>query len=353
MKRDIATSLRTEKRLAPARGFYMYFFSQKTQVHFKSYAQSLKLKKLYKLRQMRKFNKVMVGLDLSEMDETLLLNIKRLIPILSIEKIYFVHVSKDLSIPEEVLTNFPDLLAPVDESIAKGIDDELRRAGLGEMSYDILVKEGNPMDTILRWCKIKDVDLLVMGRKKQLEGSGSLAKNLAQKAPTSVMFIPEKFKFAQLKTLLVPIDFSEYSQITLELANDLAAGNGATVICCHLYEVPVGYTKTGKTYSEFSAIMLENAQRDFEKFLSRNGFPELEGEFILKEKKSEASYIANLAAEKNADLIIIGSRGRTSTASILLGSVSEKLIQINNTIPTLVVKKKGENLSFLDALLEL
>ncbi|MCC5938445.1 MAG: universal stress protein [Lunatimonas sp.] len=302
---------------------------------------------------MKQFSKVMVGLDLTKMDETLLSNIKIWSPILGIEKIYFVHVAKDLSIPEELSKNYPDLLAPVDETIIRGIKHELNEFSFDPTEYEIMVKEGSPMETVLRWCKIKDVDLLVMGRKKQLEGSGSLAKNLAQKSPTSVLFIPEGFGTDHPSKLLVPLDFSDYSRITVDLALKLAAKVNATVACCHLYEVPAGYSKTGKSYEEFKGIMLQNVQKDFAKFTAKHDYTDLPCEFILKEKQSEARYIIDYGKSFGADMVIIGSRGRTHSAAMLLGSVAEKLIQLNTEVPTLILKKKGENMSFLEALLKL
>jgi len=156
---------------------------------------------------MKHFKKIMIGMDLSSMDETLLVNIKHLIAVLEIENIYFVHVAKDLSIPEDIKKTYPDLLAPADETIRAGIVHEVKIAGLDNIPHEVLVKEGNPIETILRWCEIKDVDLLVMGRKPVVSGTGTLAKNLAQRAPTSILFIPEKANIHEINRILVPVDF--------------------------------------------------------------------------------------------------------------------------------------------------
>jgi len=295
----------------------------------------------------------MVGMDLSAMDEVLLKNVKHLVSILKIEKLYFVHVAKDLSIPEEIKNTYPNHLAPVDETIRKGILHELTVAGIGNIPYEVLVTEGNPMETMLRWCKIKDVDLLVMGRKPEISGSGSLAKNLAQRAPTSILFVPEKADIQHINLILVPVDFSDYSVLTLQLAQGIIKENSGSIVCCHLYEVPAGYSKTGKSYSEFSGIMLENAKNNYRKFIEKAGLGDIPCEFILKDDKSEANHILSLAEKKQADFVILGSRGRSTSAAILLGSVSEKLIQLNNGIPTLVLKKRGENMGFLEALFKI
>lgn len=302
---------------------------------------------------MKQFLRIMVGLDLTQMDDTLLSNVHAWASLFGVKKIYFVHVAKDLSIPDEIAKNYPDLLAPVDETIIQAITHELKDYGFSSDSYEILVKEGNPMETVLRWCKIKDVDLLVLGRKRVLEGSGSLARNLAQKSPTSVLFIPEGNNPESTHKLLVPLDFSNHNKITLELAQDLAEKTRATVTACHLFEVPTGYSKTGKSYEEFKRIMLDNAQNDFKKFVGKHDLEGIPCEFILKEKESEASLIIEHAKSIQADMILIGSRGRTNSAAVLLGSVAEKLIQLNSEIPTFVLKTKGENMSFLDALLKI
>ncbi|WP_158855802.1 universal stress protein [Lunatibacter salilacus] len=302
---------------------------------------------------MKHFKKIMIGMDLSSMDETILMNIKHMIAVFDTEKIYFVHVSKDLSIPEDIKKTYPDLLAPADETIRAGIEHEVKVAGMKEIPYEVLVKEGNPMETILRWCKIKDVDLLVMGRKSVDLGSGTLAKNLAQRAPTSILFIPEKANVHEINRILVPVDFSDYSLMTLELAHSIAKGIHAKILCCHLYEIPAGYSKTGKSHSEFAKVMLEHAKKDFKKFIEKAGLGDISCEFILKDDKSEANYIIKLAEKEQVDFIVIGSRGRSNSAAILLGSVSERLIQLNDDIPTLVLKKRGENMGFLEALMKI
>lgn len=292
-------------------------------------------------------------MDLSSMDETILINIKHMVPIFEIEKIYYVHVSKDLSIPEDIKKTYPDLLAPADETIRAGVEHEVKVAGMKDIPYEVLVKEGNPIEAILRWCKIKDVDLLVMGRKPVESGSGALARNLAQRAPTSILFIPEKASVQEIDLVLVPVDFSDYSLLTLELAHSIAKGIHAKILCCHMYEVPGGYSKTGKSHVEFAKVMLENAKKDFKKFIEKAGLGDISCEFILKDDKSEARYIIKLAEQKQVDFIVIGSRGRSNSAAILLGSVSERLIQLNDEIPTLVIKKRGENMGFLEALMKI
>jgi nucleotide-binding universal stress UspA family protein len=54
----------------------------------------------------------------------------------------------------------------------------------------------------------------------------------------------------------------------------------------------------------------------------------------------------------SADLVVTGARGRRLGAGVLLGSVTEPLVA-DTDIPILAAKKKGEGMSFLEALLEM
>jgi nucleotide-binding universal stress UspA family protein len=296
----------------------------------------------------------MVGLDLSHLDEVLISNIKLLIPILDIEKVYFIHFSKSLLLPEEVTKSYPDLLAPMDEAIESQIEYEIKESKPEfDFNYEIIVKEGNAQEGILRWCNIKEIDLLVLGRKKGETAFESLVENLSQKYPKPVLLLPENPPISLLKNIFLPIDFSKHSKVSVLLAMEISKKTKANIQCCHLYEVPNGYSKTGKSFEEFSAIMLENAQKDFENFLKQNKLPDLPCTFVLRNKKDEADNIMDYAHSFETDLLIVGSRGRTRSAAVLLGSVAEKLVNSNHVIPMLVMKEKGENMSFLEALFKI
>ncbi|NOQ95453.1 MAG: universal stress protein, partial [Desulfobacterales bacterium] len=73
---------------------------------------------------------------------------------------------------------------------------------------------------------------------------------------------------------------------------------------------------------------------------------------IFKLEEKEYRGIEEVIEEHGIDLLIVGARGRKAGAGVLLGSVTEHLIQ-TTTIPLLAVKKKGTGMSLLDALLRL
>lgn len=300
---------------------------------------------------MKNFARAMVGLDLSEMDEMIIKKVGLLSGILGIEKVYFIHVSKNLTLPKDILEAYPDLLAPTDEAIKSEIESLLKSNNFpSQVETEVIVDEGKPLESVLVWAKRKDVDLIIMGRKKVLEGSGSLAKNTAQKAPCSVLFLTEEGLSEKPKNLLLAMDFSEYSHLCLEFAEKIASEQGAKITGINIYEVPIGYYKTGKTFEEFAQIMESHARTDMEKFLRKYHHPAFDCVFKLRNKKNIIDLTLEESKNRHSDLLIVGSRGRTASAAILLGSTAEKLVHANNEIPMLILKQKGENMTAFEAL---
>lgn len=304
---------------------------------------------------MKFFSKAMIGLDLTEMDDILIKKTAVFVKFFGIEKCYFVHVGKNLEIPSEILKKYPDLVAPTDESIEAMVENKLKEFNFPkEIETEVFVEEGNhPLETFLRWAKIKDVDLIIMGRKDTMPGNGVLADGVAKKAPCSVLLVQEKRPIKFPKKILIATDFSSHNHPIYEFAELISDELHAELIPMHIFEVPQGYSKTGKSFEEFAEIMKENAKADFKKFVSKHNHPDLECEFILNEGKNPGALILEFAHEVHADLILLGSRGRTSSAAILLGSTAEKLISANKMLPMLIFKKKGETMGFFDALFKL
>ena len=97
------------------------------------------------------------------------------------------------------------------------------------------------------------------------------------------------------------------------------------------------------------------AKNDMDKFLRNSGVDKENISFNLffSEDHNPAKHITDYARTEHIDLVIIGSKGRGALAAMLLGSVAEKVCQLENEAAVLVVKNKNENMGFLDALLKL
>jgi nucleotide-binding universal stress UspA family protein len=119
-----------------------------------------------------------------------------------------------------------------------------------------------------------------------------------------------------------------------------------------VYEVPIGYYKSGKSYEEFGEIMQGHAVRHYEAFMRKQNLRGLEVKPVFALDARPSRGVLETADSHRADLIVTGTRGRGLGAGVLIGSVTERLIAATD-IPLLAAKKKGAGMSLLEALLEL
>lgn len=205
------------------------------------------------------------------------------------------------------------------------------------------VKEGSPLEELLEDTNDVKADLVVIGQRSGVSQHGILAKNLARKVQCNALVIPDKAK-PRLRRILVPVDFSEYAIKALRtaVAINLELYEPAEIVCLNIYEVPnLSVYKIQKTKEQFKD-MLEKDHRDaFHAFLNTH-IPEykdsIKVELVCRENAGIAQHIMDYAENIKADLIVVGAKGHSQVELLLMGSVTEKLLAINETVPTLVVK---------------
>jgi len=306
---------------------------------------------------MEDIKRVLVACDLTEMDETLVRYIAMLSNVISLDRVYFFNVMQDMELPEEIAKKYPDLMAPMDESTKKEIQYTIDEEAGNQIKceYEIKVTDGNRAEKILKWAKVKEVDLIVMGRKLQSNGEGIVSGKVVRLAPCSVILIPETLP-ERLSNVVVPIDYSKASKLAFEFALNLASNiDGLKITCLNIYNVPTGYHMSGKSFEEFAEIMMENSKMSFSKFINEYDTKgiKIDAQYELDDHKNISKKIFKFSVSEKASAIVIGSKGRTQAAAILLGSIAEKLIKINSQLPLIVVKERRHNMDFLEALLKI
>ena len=145
----------------------------------------------------------------------------------------------------------------------------------------------------------------------------------------------------QIRSILLPTDFSECANYALAYAASLARTFGSSIICLHVIEpmVPtVGYSgMTEPLPIADIADQLENsAERELPKLGGREEFAGLEIEEVIAHGEAAAE-IVRVAKDKKVDLIVVSSHGRTGLGRILFGSTAEAVVR-HASCPVLVVK---------------
>ena len=109
---------------------------------------------------------------------------------LGTEKVYFVHVAQDLEVPDDLPEELKKAYKPLDEELKSDMQNMVKQycsEKKWKVEYDVI--EGNPFKELIHFSKIKNIDLIVVGRKDINEGSGVVPQKIARKAPCSVLFV--------------------------------------------------------------------------------------------------------------------------------------------------------------------
>ncbi|BDD06359.1 universal stress protein [Aureibacter tunicatorum] len=304
--------------------------------------------------------KVMVALDLSYHDQFL---IKYLLKNLehndNLEEVYLIHVVKDYNDP--VLKERFSGDQPIDEQIKTYIKSEISSCGGEDFMprINIEIHEGQVANTIIKWVDLKKVDLVVLGKKYDVQHTEEVPKHVVRLAKCSVLVLPDKELPNEVEKFVVGVDFSDLSVQVVQQAHLIANtvmsffGKKPSVQLINVFEVPIGYHSTGKSFEEFSDIIKKNHQKEFDQFVKKH---HLEGynlrcDFLLDEEGDTAKRIARYVADTHAIGFLIGSKGRTNLASMLLGSVAEDLLKYKHEVPFGVIKDKSSNFDFFDAIM--
>ena len=265
---------------------------------------------------------------------------------------------RNLNIPKEVLEDFPNLIDNIVEEKKTKMKDLVTQTfgKIKDVEVSYVVKEGQLSKKILKLAHEKSADMIILGRKVDLTGTGVLSQRLARRASCSLLIVPEH-SVPKIDKLLVPSDFSDYSKDALEEAVMIVEkyGGKAEIFCQNVFSIPSGYHFTGKTYEEFTSIMQMHAEINFKKFIRKIDTKNIKITplYTKDEDDDPVEDILAKAEEINADGIIIGAKGRTAATALFIGSMAERLIQMNHKIPLLVTRPKGKNAGILDYILEI
>jgi nucleotide-binding universal stress UspA family protein len=139
------------------------------------------------------------------------------------------------------------------------------------------------------------------------------------------------------KHILVPTDFSASSQRALETAVSLAVAFGAKLTLTHSCEVP-GYAYVGMMAPpiDYLTPLREAGQSLLLKAVEsvRERVPGATG---LLRSGPPWQQTLEVAKEVGADLIVMGTHGRSGLAHAFLGSVAEKVVRMS-PIPVLTLR---------------
>ena len=128
------------------------------------------------------------------------------------------------------------------------------------------------------------------------------------------------------KQILLATDFSEPSELALEYAHTLARQFTAALAVVHVVEepFPIASEFCPPDVASYRTQLVDEATRELAGAVSALTDVPVRAEVLVG---STAQRIIEAATERQADLIVMGTRGRGAVAALLMGSVAERVVR--------------------------
>lgn len=230
---------------------------------------------------------------------------------------------------------------------------ELAAAVPASVPLDVRVQDADFVhDEILRQEKAIDADLLVIGSHGRSGFGrlllGSVTEKVVRASRCPALIVPRLAPDAdpdapvQFRRILCPVDFSEASIAALEYAISLAEESDARLTVAHVLEVPPELREHAMAGGIDVDAIRAAAEADRLRRL-RELIPDAARTFCDVETavREGAAYreVLRMAADRQADLIVMGVQGRGALDLMVFGSNTARVAR-GSTCPVLVVRQR-------------
>lgn len=271
-------------------------------------------------------------LGLGSKDPMLIKAVAKAAPILGIRRLIVAHVDNFDPLPAPLV----GLVEPEPPEPPAAFLEELAelRALLPDVDVEGVVRSGPPEYVLSALVEGRDVDLFIMGRVKATGGKarwGSASRKLLRLTTCSALILPAGSTL-DLSHVVVGLDFSHAATSALAVACRIAD----KVTAVYQYNPRIG-VRAGLHIDEFRSTVLAKAQ----KHLDDDVLPLIDNDIVPDLVVHAGGKVASvLLQHAKGRTIVLGARGLTPLAAMLLGSSADRVAGRSNE-PVLVVRQKG------------
>lgn len=225
-------------------------------------------------------------------------------------------------------------------SMRRPCEDALKEAEKLAKEAGVMIKtvceEGEIFERISDLASADNCDLIVMGRRgiSRLERTlvGSVTARVIGYSQRDVLVVPGDAQVG-FQRVLVATDGSKYCKAAVDRAIDFSGSYGGDVSVVSIVDVPSEFYAEAPQVVEDMARKARGYVEEVKKQAEASG---VKAEGFVKEGEPYQAII-DLANERKANIIVMGSHGRTGLKRLLMGSVVEKVIGYS-PCPVLIVK---------------
>lgn len=273
---------------------------------------------------MERFSRILMATDLSARSDRAL---ERAVSIAREHK-------APLSVVHVVDEDLPVAIAhSVQGAATKAIRDHLAAIpGSAETEIAVLVTLGRSYEAILSTAEAADSDLIVLGLHREDAFKdrfrGTTVERVIRFGQRPVLLVKERAR-EPYRRILVGMDFSVCSRRAVEVAMRMTSGGELHLV--HAYAVPFRAFLHGRDTQRDVGKMHEDQMRqmlgkEFAAFYGRSETHESDPKLILRHGDVR-QVLRDEASRIKADLLVVGTHGRTGVSHALLGSVAEDILR--------------------------
>jgi nucleotide-binding universal stress UspA family protein len=201
-----------------------------------------------------------------------------------------------------------------------------------ELKVDVIV--GDPFNEISQRMRQVEGDLLVLGANGATDpkrGLGELATQCLRKAQYRIMIV-RGTQAQPFRKVVACVSFSDCAPRVVEKALQIALLDKAELHVVHSFMPPwdvLHYkSPTAAAYPDFKIQYKENLLAKLKQYLKKHEqyLKDLPVECRLIECNKPADGIIDYVDNTTADLVVLGTRGRTSVKSRVLGTQAERIV---------------------------
>ncbi|QSS96773.1 universal stress protein [Psychroflexus sp. ALD_RP9] len=285
---------------------------------------------------MKPIKNILVGLDLSDIDQDLIKYSSFFADSVGVEKVYFVHNIKRYEISEMLEKELENI--DLEELITDEINETVENNFKSEVEWEVLISDDPYTESLISYIVNKyTIDLLIMGNKNNDEGSGLLAFKLLRTTRCQFLWIPKNTNHS-MKKVWIGTDFSNASKKCFTFADFLNSEHNFEFEAVHVYNLPIHFSPYVNN-SKIEPKMKDYVDKKFDNFLKKVRFNGKINQIkILGREANVASKLKKEAYKNNVDLLMVADKGANTISNLTLGSITEDLFNRELKIPLLIIK---------------
>lgn len=285
---------------------------------------------------MNTLKRVLVALDLSELDNTLIRYANYLAENFDIDNVYFVHNIKKYEISEIIEQEIEDI--DLEEIISEELNEKISAVMNENIKWEVLISDDTYTESLISYITNKyHINTVLLGNKNGIKGSGLVSFKLLRILKCNVLWIP-KMETIDIQKVWISTDFSNSSKKGFEVGQLIQNTLKVKTQAIHVFNVPLHFSPYINS-SKIETKVEQHIQKKFNNFINKLKYPnDIETILIAGREANAASKIRSEAKKHKVSFLIVADKGANTFSNLMVGSVTEELFNRDLQVPLFISK---------------